>query len=104
MSDGKPDLAAMFEGMREQLERDEAGGKLAGLSVEDLKDAISHPKAPEVIAETMALEATSVQAGEPAPDFSLAWLPGSGDGESEGVTLSNHFGQRPVALVFGSYT
>ena len=33
--------------------------------------------------------------------FTLPYLPGSGEGA---LTLSSHFGDRPVALVFGSYT
>ena len=98
------DVARMFEAMRAQLERDQAEGKLAGLTVEALADAMAHPKAPEVIAETMALEAGSAQPGEPAPDWSLPWLPGSGEGRGPRATLSDHFGERPVALVFGSYT
>lgn len=100
----KPDPKAMFAAMRAQLERDQAEGKLAGIRVEELFDAIAHPKAAEVIAETMALEAASVKPGEPAPDFALPWLPGSGEGCGDALTLSSHFGARPVALVFGSYT
>ena len=100
----KPDLRAMFDGMRGQLEQDEAEGKLAGLTVDDLQDAMSHPLAAEVVGECMAAEAGSVQQGEPAPDFTLPWLPGSGEGRGPSLTLSDHFGKRPVALVFGSYT
>jgi hypothetical protein len=100
----KVDVAKMLEGMRPLLERDEAEGKLAGISVADLADAVSHPKAAEVIDETMALEVTSVKEGEPAPDFTLPWLPGSGEGRGAAATLSDQFGERPVALVFGSYT
>ena len=44
-----------------------------------------------------------VKVGAPAPNFSLPWLSPAPDG-SERVTLSDHFGKRPVALVFGSYT
>jgi len=98
------DVKAMMEGMRAQLERDEAEGKLAGLTVEDLADAISHPKAGEVIAETMGWEAGSVQQGEPAPDFTLPWLGDSDPERGPSLTLSSHFGRRPVALIFGSYT
>ena len=100
----KIDVNAMMEGMRAQLERDEASGDLAGLSVDDLADAISHPKAADVIAEIQALEGSSVQVGESAPDFSLPWLPPSGEGQGETLTLSSHRGERPVALIFGSYT
>ncbi len=98
------DLKQMLEELRPQLERDQADGKLAGLSVDDLADAVSHPKAPAVIAECMEVEAGSVQQGQPAPDFSLPWLPGSGQGRGPRMTLSEHFGKRPVALIFGSYT
>ena len=38
--------------------------------------------------------------GEPAPDFTLPKL----NQKEEQVTLSSHRGQRPVVLVFGSYT
>ena len=37
--------------------------------------------------------------GDPAPDFTLRR-----QGHSERVTLSSYHGQRPVVLVFGSYT
>ena len=37
--------------------------------------------------------------GELAPDFTLKTLDGA-----EEVTLSSYKGQRPVALIFGSYT
>jgi peroxiredoxin len=37
--------------------------------------------------------------GDPAPDFTLSTPDRAGR-----VTLSSHRGQRPVVLVFGSYT
>jgi hypothetical protein len=98
------DVEALMEGMRKRLQQDEAEGRLAGLTVEDLMDAVSHPAAPPAIAEALALEATSVQEGEPAPDFSLPWLPRGGEAPTGRMTLSEHFGKRPVALIFGSYT
>jgi hypothetical protein len=101
---GKVDVERMLEGMREQLERDQADGKLAGLTVERLADTMSRPGAPEVVAEVMEADARSVKQGERAPDFSLSWLPGSGEGRAPRMTLSEHFGVRPVALIFGSYT
>jgi len=101
---GKVDIAAMMAGMRAQLERDQADGKLAGITVDDLLDAVSHPKAAETIAETMGWEAQSVKQGEPAPDFTLPWLGGTDPDRGPSLTLSSHFGNRPVALVFGSYT
>ena len=77
--------------------------EMEGLDLDDLKAAMSHPKALETLTKWMPLEASSAQPGAPAPDFSLPYMPGYGpDGES--MTLSSHFGSRPVALVFGSYT
>jgi hypothetical protein len=40
-----------------------------------------------------------LQEGDPAPDFTLATFD-----HSQRVTLSSHRGDRPVVLVFGSYT
>jgi hypothetical protein len=45
-----------------------------------------------------------VQEGEAAPDFTLPWLGAKPAGAGERLTLSSHFGRRPVALIFGSYT
>ena len=98
------DLRAIFESLREQLEKDEAEGRLAGVTVADLKEAIAHPLAPAIVGESMAAEASSVQPGEPAADFTLPWLPGTAPDESPTFTLSSRFGRRPVALIFGSYT
>ena len=89
----------MIEGMLANV----ANEDMQGLSHDDLKDAMSHPKAAETVAELMPYEASAVKEGEPAPDFTLPYLPGSGP-EGERVTLSEHFGSRPVALIFGSYT
>lgn len=41
----------------------------------------------------------TLEVGDPAPDFTLALHDRSGR-----VTLSSHRGERPVVLVFGSYT
>ncbi len=100
----KIDVQKMMEEMRPQLERDESEDRLAGLSVDDLAEAVSHPKAAAMIGEIMEAEAASVQEGEPAPDFTLPWLEESGAGRGAALTLSDHFGKRPVALIFGSYT
>ena len=89
----------MIEGMLAQLE----GQAMDGLSIDDLRDAMTAPGAAEAVAELMPIEAASVKPGEPAPDFDLPWLPGSGP-EGETLRLSSHFGERPVALIFGSYT
>jgi hypothetical protein len=43
--------------------------------------------------------AGTLREGDPAPDFSLATVD-----HGRRVTLSEHRGQRPVVLVFGSYT
>ena len=94
----------MLEGMRAQLERDQSVGDLVGMNVDDLADAVSHPKAPEVIGALMEIEATSVREGDPAPDFTLPWLAGAPAGAGDTLTLSSRFGPRPVALIFGSYT
>jgi hypothetical protein len=90
---------AMIEGMLESVAKE----KMDGLSIEDLRDAMMAPGAAETVAELMPIEAASVKAGEPAPDFELPWLAGSGP-EGETLRLSSHFGSRPVALIFGSYT
>jgi len=50
-------------------------------------------------AEYLDLRMPSLAPGDPAFDFTLPLLDGSGD-----VTLSDFAGERPVALVFGSYT
>jgi hypothetical protein len=98
------DIQKIMEGMRATLEQDEQAGKLAGLTVADLEDAMSHPKAAAVIAETFAAEQGSVRQGEDAPDFTLPWLPASEKPGTDALSLSSHFGTRPVALIFGSYT
>ncbi len=85
-----------ISGMLERV----AGEDMQGLNIDDLQAAMSHPKAAETVAELMPYEATSVKPGEPAPDFTLPYLP-PGQGSA---TLSSHFGKRPVALIFGSYT
>ena len=87
--------------MLKTLEEDRV--EMDGLELDDLKDAMSHPKAPEILAKWMPHEATAVKQGEPAPDFTLRFLPGYSE-EGESMTLSSHFGKRPVGLIFGSYT
>ncbi len=97
------DTQTIISGMLKNLE----GEPMQGVSLDNLTKVMSHPKAAAVVAELMPLEASSVQAGQLAPDFTLPYLAGSlPAGESHGatVTLSDHFGIRPVALIFGSYT
>ena len=87
---------------RIEKELHESDLEMKGLSVERLRAAMSHPKAAATAKEIMAREESSIQAGDPAPDFVLARLHVGDDGAA--VTLSSHFGKRPVALIFGSYT
>jgi hypothetical protein len=47
----------------------------------------------------MSARGGHLQVGDPAPDFTLPALHGD-----RGVTLSDEYRQRPVVLVFGSYT
>ena len=47
----------------------------------------------------MSARAGNLRVGDPAPDFVLPALDGSGI-----VQLSSEFPERPVVLVFGSYT
>lgn len=99
----KLDVEAMKERIRQEL-GGEVPENMGRIDAEGLAEAMAHPKAAGVISELMEREQSSVQPGEPAPDFTLPWLPGSGEGRGATVTLSEHFGERPVALVFGSYT
>ena len=95
------DIDAMKDDLKATL-KGENGMK--SMDVDDLMDAMSHPRAMEVVKSLMEQEATTVKAGESAPDFTLPWLSGqAADGSTE-LTLSDHFGKRPVALIFGSYT
>ena len=97
------DKEAMKEQIRQQLGA-ELPDDMGPMNEDDLADAMSHPEAAGVVAELLEREKRSVQQGEPAPDFTLPWLPGSGEGRGPTLTLSEHFGKRPVALIFGSYT
>jgi hypothetical protein len=97
------DIQRLIENLREQ--RSEAGESEAGiLGMDDLVDAVSHPAAAAKIEEFFALESTSVQQGEPAPEIDLPWLGAPPAGRSERFSLAAHCGARPVALIFGSYT
>ncbi|MBC8293164.1 MAG: hypothetical protein H8E45_08375 [Proteobacteria bacterium] len=66
-----------------------------------LAAAMENPLSAQHLTESMAAEPGSLQAGQAATDFTLARL---NDKDGPAVTLSDHFGKRPVALVFGSYT
>ncbi len=75
--------------------------QMDGLTLDRLRNAVAHPAAAAEIQRLAAREATSVQQGERARDFCIPYLPSSGEGT---VRLSDHFGNRPVGLIFGSYT
>ncbi|MBW2266977.1 MAG: hypothetical protein JRH16_00275 [Deltaproteobacteria bacterium] len=97
------DTQRLMADLRERLAQP-GEGDLAGMEVDDLAEAIAHPKAAATIEAMFALEATSVQPGEPAPEIELPWLGARPAGQPERFSLAAHRGHRPVALVFGSYT
>ncbi len=74
------------------------------ISPEELAKALAHPEAVGELQRLLGVEAESVAEGDPAPDFTLARLGDVSPGDAEHVTLSDYFGRRPVALIFGSYT
>jgi len=98
------DIDAMKEELKAGLKANTGEDGLKDMNVDDLMDAMAHPLAAEAVQAMMALEPNTVQAGEPAPDFSLPWLSGTGPDGSASLTLSDHFEKRPVALILGSYT
>ena len=105
MSDGQSESPGVVDEMFERLIESGEGGKMAGLDMDRLKAAMSAPGAAEVVAEIQKLGADSqAGVGQPAPDFELPYLPGQGAAEGETIRLSERFVNRPVALVFGSYT
>ena len=73
-----------------------------GMTEEDMRKAMEYPGAAAEVERVLEAERTSVSEGDPAPEFRLARLTGAEVGAR--VALSDHFGKRPVALVFGSYT
>ena len=72
--------------------------------MEDFKKAISYSEAAEVLGTLVVREARSVQQGQRVPDFILSWLSRHNESQGEGLTLSYHFSDRLVALIFDSYT
>jgi hypothetical protein len=107
MSDGQsesksPDVVG--EMLEDLVESGEAE-KMDGLDIDRLKAAMSAPGAAETVAEIQAMGADSqAGTGQLAPDFDLPYLPGQGVVAGERIRLSDRFVNRPVALVFGSYT
>lgn len=93
------DVTKMLEGLRARMR--EQGIEWSEQEFADLADAISHPAAAESIQEGFQREAGSVQLGQEAPDFALKFLQ---EPTAPPLRLSSHFGRRPVALIFGSYT
>ncbi len=103
----RPDLepfAKLRDQMLAQLEADGEAGQMEGLDLERLRDAMHRPKALETMAELMSSGSGKANPGDPAPDFELPYLSRPAGQEGETVQLSSHFGSRPVALIFGSYT
>lgn len=66
--------------------------------LESQREGLS-PQQIEAVKATVARDETGPKVGEQPPDFSLRAL-----GSHGRVTLSEFRDQRPVALVFGSYT
>ena len=107
MSDGHSDSRSpgVIDEMLDNLVESGEAENMDGLDIDRLKAAMSAPGAAETVAEIQAMGADSqAGAGQPAPDFELPFLPGQGRGEGETIRLSDRFANRPVALVFGSYT
>ncbi len=101
----KPTGNPMIDAMLRQLVDSGEADKMQGLDLERLTAAMSAPGASETVAEVMELGAgAAAGVGQPAPDFELPYLPGHGGAEGETVRLSDCFTNRPVALIFGSYT
>ncbi len=104
-TDSSADSAAMIDAMLDQLVKSGEAEKMSGLDLGLLRAAMSAPGAAETVAQIQALGANSqAGVGQKAPDFELPYLPGQGKTEGETVRLSERFVNRPVALVFGSYT
>lgn len=99
------DSSGMVDAMMEHLVESGEADRMAGLDIERLRAAMSAPGAVETVAAIQALGAESrAGVGDPAPDFELPFLPGQGKADGESLRLSRRFADRPVALVFGSYT
>ncbi len=105
-TNGSPmDLPDSIDGMIEQLIESGEADRMAGLDIDRLRVVMKAPGAAETVAAIQSLGADSqAGAGERAPDFDLPYLPGQGKAEGERIRLSRRFADRPVALVFGSYT
>ena len=81
---------------------EEAARNIPGITEEDARAAMEYRGAAAEIERLISADQGSVREGARAPDFELARLRDPNAGER--VKLSDSFGKRPVALVFGSYT
>jgi len=78
---------------------------VAGMVLSQLRRGNAAEDSPLTLQDVMASEdyrnlmTAKVAVGDPAPDFDLARLDGAGS-----VRLGTLLAERPVALVFGSYT
>lgn len=93
------DVKTMIDVVRTRMS--EQGIDWSEEQMQGLTDALSHPEAAATIEQSFAREAGSVEQGQQAPDFALKLLH---DPKLAPVQLSSHWGRRPVALIFGSYT
>ncbi len=98
------DMKQLLKGVTDQMAADPDGTQDSRISPEELAKALAHPEAVGELQRLLGVEAESVAEGDPAPDFTLARLGDVSPGDAEHVTLSDYFGRRPVALIFGSYT
>jgi len=98
------DLEAAMQAMRAKMEADPGAMADSQIDADRLAKALAHPLAAAELKRSLPIEAASVAEGALAPDFTLARLGEGPGGEADAVTLSAHFGKRPVALIFGSYT
>jgi len=97
--------AGVFDAILQKVVSSGEAAKMAGLDIGRLKAAMSAPGAAETVMAIQAMGADSqAGVGQAAPDFELPYLPGHGGTEGETVRLSDRFINRPVALIFGSYT
>ncbi|MCH2173499.1 hypothetical protein MK489_22210 [Myxococcota bacterium] len=101
-NDEKAAMEAVVERMLTNLEN--RADEMEGLNLEQLRVAMHEPGAVESVMTLSSREGNSVQQGERARDFSLPFLTPSEGLDGECMTLSSHFGKRPVGLIFGSYT
>ena len=101
-SEERAEMEAVVEGMLQSLA--ESGENMAGFDLERLQAAMAEDGALESVLEMLPREQTSVQQGEEARDFTLPVLAKHPSLEGDTVTLSTHFGHRPVGLIFGSFT